>query len=908
MAQVAFFLRFREQLRRTRQNLVPGLEDMATKAIREAGGEIVRAGGSIRARFSEDAPGFWLDMLLLTERLARIADGAAASLHGHAILVGEGSPAAIDQMCRLFSGGFFGGGAFLDAKSARALKPYVTVERQGAWAGGEFFKLKGEKVFVSPSSAGFSLQEGGARLFEPGLRPSVLVMGRSYEGRRESLYRRVASFANLGVAGKGRGIPPLFVRFGDRGLCAIADAWPGWMAREDADAGEWERLAAMREFFLRHRLRKEPSPFAARMAREYFDALLAMHARRAEREGARPAAILENVHLAEPAAMEVAIGALSARQDFVVVGLCAGKPGGAAAAKWEAFFPRAFCADGGKPPGSAERQAPDLPPDLWEMGYVCALLRRVFPPGMVPEVLGEMGKSPGMISRAISLLHALGAFDTPLDPQPWSESFLRRAEAALGEKKDALRLLARERLLAWVARGKISPCVGLLEKLAGLGGGAADEALILRSIHGDLACSDGAELRKFADSCKLKAAVGQPKERAVRHVAKTLLALHFGDASEAREAFEGPPPECSSFPLLKTQSLLSQALCHLGWRDGGAAARAVKEATLLCQKSGHSWLARCHRLFALASLSQRRIGETNEYLGLALENAAKSGESQEIGISFYYGAAAQLLHGNLSRARTMAKRALGHFLQAGSPEWADRSRFLEGRIAFENGNYDLASVIFGDTRASPHGLGSPEKNGLLEAWEFRAGVYAMKFPPCPRNRAPDADLFELEALCFREDFSRMAELAEELAAAPVGDDVFYGTEQADWRSGFFQCELLCCSWRDFRDRMLGAYRSIAQSHSPRGGKAAVSLMQRILQNGCFAEFDPGDAFYHYAFYKVLRQTGAGNIDLRTAASKAHQRLQVRAWRIENPEIRREYLALPYWNKALEQTARELKLV
>ena len=85
-------------------------------------------------------------------------------------------------------------------------------------------------------------------------------------------------------------------------------------------------------------------------------------------------------------------------------------------------------------------------------------------------------------------------------------------------------------------------------------------------------------------------------------------------------------------------------------------------------------------------------------------------------------------------------------------------------------------------------------------------------------------------------------------------------------------------------------------------------MQRILQNNRFAEIDPCDAFYHYALYKILRQTGAGQIDLSTAATMAHKRLQVRSGRIDNPEVRRQYLAQPYWNKALDEAAREFKLV
>ena len=914
MVQMAFFLRFRLQLKRTRPNLVPRLEDMAVRAVLEAGGEIVGGSGTIRADFDENSPGFWLDMLFLVGRLSQIADEAKADLHGHSILLGETLPEAGERLCRLFSGGVNAGGVYLDAKVSEALKPYVTVDGHGKWAGTAFFRLREEKIFVSTVRTGLLLQEKNIRLFEPGHRPSVLVVGRAFEGRRDSLYRRLSGFSGAGASERGEGLPPLFVRFGRGGLNAIADSWPSWISQEDMDAEAWGKMAAMREFFFRHRLRSDPSPFAAGMAGEFFDTLLDLYGGRAAREGIPPVVILENVHAAERAAANIAIAALSARQDFILAGICADRLDKSESSRWEAIFSRQFDTEDLDQARDAAldagRGAPtEIPVDLWEMGYLCLLIGRIFPPCLIPGALEEMGKSPGMISRSISMLHALRIIDTPLDPRPWQEDFQSRAEAALGERKDSLLALARRLLLAWVERKKISPCVSLLERLAELGCRKIGEGLILQAIHGELGCSDGAALESFADSESLGAVVGEARAPAFRYAAKTLLALHFGGGRKILDAFSESAPEFPSFPLLKTQALLNQSLRHLGWHGGDSAAGTIKAAMLLCQRSGHFWLSRCHRLFALASLSERRICETSEHLGFALENAVKSGDPQEIGMASYYTASVQLLHGNLSRALSLAKKALKHFLEAGSPEWADRSRFLEGRIIFENGGYGAAANIFGNALEKPCGGISPEKTGLLESWAYRADAYAMKSPPCPHDRVPDTDLFELEALYFEGNFSGMARLSEKLAEAPTGAEWFYGTEQADWRSGFSQCELLCFSWHDFRNRMLGAYRSLALSHlSSRDGNMAVYSLQQILQNSRFAEIDPCDTFYHYALYKVLRQTGAGQIDLRTAASKAHKRMQVRSGRIESPEIRKEYLTQPYWNKALEEAARELKLV
>ena len=901
---MAFFLRFRLQLGRTVPNLVPRLEEMAVNAVVEAGGEAFVEGDAIRGDFDENSPGFWLDILFLVERLTRIVDGASGDLHGYSVLLGGELPGRSDRLCRILSGGIHGGGVYLDRKTSEALRPYVTVEERGSWAGSSFFRLKEEKIFVSTARSGFILPEKNIRLFEPGRRPAVFVTGRFFEGRRDNLYRRIGGFSNS----SGRTcIPPLFVRFGGGGLNPIADAWPEWLDPAEAEEGGGGRIAGGRDFLFRQRLREEPSPFAVGMARQLFDSLLAAYADRAVREGVQPVVVLENLDRAERAAADLAIAALSRRRDFILAGLCVGDPAGAEFAKWSSLLPRKFAADD-RDEGPLE--VGELPADLWEMGYLCLLIGRVYPPDLISGVIAEMGKNPGMISRAISMLHALGVIDTTLDPRPWRDDFQARAEAALGGKTDDLRALVRKRILAWVAKRKIGPCVRLLEILGELGGGREiDDDLVLQAVHGELGCTDGTALERFADSGSPDL-VGQARLPALRHVAAGLLALHFGDERKIRDTFACPPPECTAFPLLKTQVFLNEAMFHLGWHDGEAAKRAAKTATLLCQKSGNSWLSRCNRLFALASLSERRIGETNDYLGFALENAVKSGNPQETGLACYYTSAAQLLHGNLSKSLTLAKKALRHFLDSGSPEWADRSRFMEGRLAFENGRYEEAREIFADVRERPHGDSFPEKTGLLDAWAYRAGIYSMKGNVRrPKTRVPDTDLFRIEAAYFSGDFRETERLSESLFAEPPGEDFFYGTEQPDWRSGFAQCELLCFPWEYLRDRIAGAYRSLAQSHlSSRDGRDAVQSMQTILQGSRFAEIDPFDTFYHYALFRVLRQTKAGLIDLRTAASMAHKRMQVRSDRIENPEIRRQYLTGPYWNRVLEEAAKEFKLV
>jgi hypothetical protein len=324
-----------------------------------------------------------------------------------------------------------------------------------------------------------------------------------------------------------------------------------------------------------------------------------------------------------------------------------------------------------------------------------------------------------------------------------------------------------------------------------------------------------------------------------------------------------------------------------------------------------------YRLMALASISQKRINETVNYLGFALENAALAGEPHEIGMASYYAASVQLLYGNLSLSRKYAERARRHFLEAGSPRWADRSRFLEGRLAFESGYYRQASDIFEDLLKNPNSEDGIEKQKLIEAWAYRAntnGKAAAQVSgqphsyPAPESMRRDAGLFQLEALYFEGEYAKMEELADYLAGIPVEDN-FIHIEQPDWRSGFTQCELLYFSWTELWDRMLGAWRSLAQCVlSPQKAVEAQTVMQQILKKSQFPEIDTWEPFYYYALYRTLEHSGASQVDIRTSASAAYTRLQNRASRIDDPDTYQQYLKQPHWSKALGQAAVEFKLV
>jgi tetratricopeptide (TPR) repeat protein len=908
MVQMAFFLRFKHQLQRIRPELVPRLEDIAVRAVEEAGGKVTGERSLIRAVFDENSLGFWLDILLLIETLTQTLEKSASELQGYSLLLGKDMPETPPSLHRFLSGG--NGGIFFDKAVTEAMRPYVTIEEQGKWTErvdkygmGSFSRLSAIKIFIPTARLDFTLRKTNVDVLDLGQRPAILIAGQSFEGKRDKLYLRVAGFANSADSGD---FSPLFVRFGGGGLNALTDSWAPWMHSLPAE----EELNDAWEFLFRQRLRTEPSPFAHRTARRFFKLLLNSYRALAQNEGNIPVIILENIQDVEQAMADIVIESLHGWHNFILLGTCTGELDDEIMAKWGPLFPQLTKINS---EDSSVPQLPDIPLDLREIAYSCFLLGRYFPPDLLPRLLEEAGKSHLVISRALSLLYTLRVSDTPLDPRPWHRQFQENAEGALGEeRKDRIRAMVRGLLLAWVAQKKISPCLGLLEIIKELGGTQSiNDDLILQSINGELADADEAAFEVIRQKW-ISETADDPRGLLLCYIMNTLLALHSGNAQNIHAAFASPPPESSAYPPFKVQALINQSLYFIGIGDTDSSLEAVKEASLLCKGDSNRQLAQIYRLFALASLSRRRVGETIDYLGFALENAAKSGGFQDIGMSAYYAASVQLLYGNLSRAKNLADKAHRHFLKAGNPEWADRSRFLLGRVIFEIGSYQQALDLFDDIRQNPEGSFSVEKNNLLEIWARRARAYCKPSQSgallIDRGMGRDAELFEIEALCLAGDYAQTVNLCATASPSVAGDE-FFCIERPDWRSGFAQCELLYCAWDDLRGRMLRTFHSVAQAGlSPSNGEEAMRTIQHILRGNQSPEIDPCDIFFHYAWYRILEQSGASLVDISTAVSVAFKRLQSRAGRIDESEIRRQYLAQPRWNKALEEAARKLKLI
>jgi hypothetical protein len=953
MIRFLFFLRFRSQLRRTNPRLVDDLEGQILELIRSAGGIEKNERHFIGALFDESSLGVALDIFMCIEGILHCVEQNTGRLYGYALIIGKdmtdgqaaalcrsfSSPAASGVYCGRELQGLFANYFQFEAPVAGPETEAAAYIRLGAFKNPEGFGV------LPPLDAEKVRRSDIVKKLKQERRRNVLVLGPEFSGKRAGIYEYCAG-----------GAPPLTVRFASgKGLAAVSDAYnpvlrnflgprkAGSAPAEGAPKpGILAELETLQGYLFRDRLHGEAPLFLLQRGRRFFALLLDSYLDVCAARGLQAFLILEDIDRAPESAALVVREALGfygskaagppGRAGCIIYGTALsrddsaasdvpessrqaagkiGEPGNGVDPAWNKVFSRII-----RPEGEEGGSIPDMSRDLWEICYAFTLLGRYFPGPLFPRLLAEGGKSPAMISRALDMLIRGGIVDNSQDPRPRIGDFLRRAEVILGERKELVRRMVRDRLLDWAFSHRLRPCFALLEALAELGNGAGifktikrGDELILKSVTTDMANGTFSGISRALEGGRLESVVGPERAFTVGYLFSTLRALLNGDDGDIREVFRSSPGKDRIYPPFRAQVLVNTAAYHLGIRDIDSALGTIKEAFVLSQTAPWSGLAQSNRLFSLVNLAKQRMGETVDYAGFAVEHAEKSGDYGELALASYYAAAVQTMFGNLSRAGQLAAAAESHAAQAGRAEWADRTRFFRGKIAFDLGYYGDALQIFQSIAGNPAGNPSAEKLSLLEAWAYRARIYSRNpLLPKPAGGGIDAELFEIEGAYLAGDYMRTADLAAALAESLTGDAFVY-TEQPDWRSGFAQCELLLLPPREFWDRMVLVYQALALCRlSAGGGVEAMRIMQRVLRDERLSEMDPGDAFYFYAWYQVLQESGAAQIDMNTAVSMAYKRLQRRASRIDDPKIRQAYLTQPYWNSALSLAAKEHKLI
>ncbi|MDR2952059.1 MAG: hypothetical protein LBU82_02325, partial [Treponema sp.] len=885
MVNMFFFLKFKSQLRRTQTNLIEKIDESLIRAVTDAEGKIIGERPCFSAVFNENNFGFALDLFIMIESLKNCME-ASRELYGYALVLSADAPKSPEMLCRFLSGG--NGGFFLDSETADRLAPYAIIDKPDDWlkergsqkyGADSFFRLKKLKPFTSPGRKNADSSEYVFQLLNRERRQNTLVLETPFSPAQWGIDRYCKKLNG--------DFPVLTVRFGSGAISALVDSWSPSVRALSGDAAVLEEINILWESLFQERVRDEVSAYNIRSARRYFYLVLDFYTTAANKQKRFPILLLENVHLAEKTETKLLIDLVTTRQikahnSLLILGSSIDSVEIKKLRRWERVFASAVKTDGEK---QNFLPFPELPKELWEITYAISLFDRFFPPSLFLRLFEEDGKNPKMIARAFSMLHILGVVNNPREPWPVSGMYAEQAESVLGENVIHIKTMVRRRLLSWVSQLKINPCFNLLTIIADLGGiEEIDDQLILKSIISDLLHGTISGVEYAINSGMLKEITGEKRSEMICYVFKTTKALLAGDKQEICHIFKNPPPDCESSPVIKGRILVNLCSYHSGMRDKVRALESAKEAILLGQSKSNICLPNAFRLFSLVNLFKQQLSESIDYLGFALSNAEANGNDYEVGVSSYYAAVSQFIYGNVSKATLFTSKSMEHSLAANCPGWADRSRFLEGRIAFEIGRYQTAQKIFTVLRRFPFDRMTEEKDSLLAAWIYRSKIYSQNPQAAkPESGGCDADLFEIEAAYLAGNYKKTAELASSISN-PFSKENFIFVERPDWRSGFDQCEHLYFSQGEIWDRMICVFHSLALCRlSTKGGEEAIRNMQRILRNERLSEMDPWDAFYFYAWYRVLERTGAEIVDMNTAVSMAFKRLQRRISRTDDAE-------------------------
>jgi hypothetical protein len=81
-----------------------------------------------------------------------------------------------------------------------------------------------------------------------------------------------------------------------------------------------------------------------------------------------------------------------------------------------------------------------------------------------------------------------------------------------------------------------------------------------------------------------------------------------------------------------------------------------------------------------------------------------------------------------------------------------------------------------------------------------------------------------------------------------------------------------------------------------------------MRDELLPDTDPNDPFYFHAWYCMLRDTEAAQVDMNTIVSMAYKRLQRRASRIDDMKTMQTFMKQSCWNNTLRMAAKDHNLI
>jgi tetratricopeptide (TPR) repeat protein len=924
MVGVAFLLKFYHQIKRTRPEVFAFVEDAIAEQAAASGAKIQFERSFFLVSFNENSLAPALDLLLLVEKIQETMASVSKDIYGWTLAIFR--EMAREELPRLFRS--FPLSAEICSPDKNEIssiwchtslhgdleqfmqfgEPLRSVEGSHPLPAEGFSLLHSIKPIDKPDMR-FSLHEKIVAVLRNNEKENCLIVAPSFSGKSESVEFWARQI-----------FPPLIIRFGPEtaGLACFSAALNkeiGELLGAHIPALEMENLLSLRGIIDRHFLHSQVFSYLFENTQMFFTALLSGYFKVAENLKKNPVIILENMH------NTAAVTAITAKVFFTAFKTVSGKPvtilGTSRTrkipAEWSGLFSRVFTIDFPHIPPSSAKIIPGLPSALWEIVYVLCLFKKYFPCNDLQIFFYEEGKSEIFLERALFMLEQYGIVRSKQDPVLLFPDLEEIAGRLLGERRRTIQNIIGNRLCERVSRKQLKVSFDLIVVLHELEKDI-DNIMLLNAIINDVTSGVFDCIEKNIKTGEFERICGSDRAVSLRRIFETLKVLFSGNEENIKQVFTAVEKEGShqetEIPLYLAEEYSIKALYRLGMNDKTASLEAVKKSVLLGRNdSNEESLSQVFRIMALVNLSSGQFSDAMDYIAFAAENAEKTGSHGELAINGYYAASIYYLFGNISKAKRFIDISKKSAVAAGQVDWKEKGDFFDARLAFETGNYAKALTLFEDLLDKIDKDSRKDACKTISAWIYRCKIYTgtASAGESPAHSL-DLSLFEIEACYFKGDYKNAIKKVDMLIKNIPGP-TFQFSERPDWLSGFTGIEFLLFEKRDFFVRFAMAYRNLSACRADKKNiEKAIQSMEHLMRNERFNMSDPNAPFFFYAYYRVLEEADAPEVDKNTAISMAFNRLQSRASKIDDLDTKRDFLKHSFWNQALFQTAKEHKLI
>jgi tetratricopeptide (TPR) repeat protein len=938
MIEVVFLLKFHNQIKRTRPEVFSFLEKAITEQAEASGAEVRHERCFIITKFDERAPAFALDLLLLIEKIQSVLATVSPHIYGWNTAVLR-EPADNDlypflpALFRAFSANVKDitdnenvlDGIWCHASLREELEAFIQFGNPLRFEQGEPIIYAGDFVpidSIKPTKkkdCGIALKKRIIPILEEKKFENYLIVAPSSDSSGENV-----RFEFLAQQGQEYtepwtqdGFLPLVIRFGEESaglgcFSASLTAEIQHLLTPHVSAEEMARLLSLCAIINQHFLSRQASSYLFENAQTFFSALLLYYFKAAGNLKKQPFILLENIQNATVQATKIFFSALDTTGEIASSTVLGTSVTEEIPAKWQSLFKHIYIVQ----PSEAVQQSPRIPalPDaLWEIAYMVCLFRKYFPYNELRTLFYEESKNEAFLERAFLMLEEYGLVHSKADPKILFPDFEKAAADKLGDRAVFVQNIISRRLYTWLSDGRLKVTFDLIIALHELGNDI-DDQLLLDSITSDVTNGTFLFIKKNIKNGMFDRVCGAERAASLHFIFNSLKVLLFGNERAVKNVFASIERDQSRQKKQTTRYQTEEssviALYWLGMNDRIAAKDAAKRAVMLCQGDPKSAsLSRVYRIMALVNLSGGQLSDTMDYIAFAIDNAIKCGDHNELALSGYYASGIHYLFGNISKALRLIDLAKKSAFDSGRLEWLVRSRFFEGRIMFETGNYTKALSIWEDLLKEMDGKTETDAYKTISAWIYRCKIYLKTVTFGEHIECNiDFSLFEIEACYFAGDYNTAVQKAASFIEN-IPEPAFQFTEQPDWSSGFSGLEFILFDKKDFLVRFVTAYRCLAMCRLDKTNAAeAVHDIEYSMRNERFNGADPNNPFLFYACFRVLEEAGASEVDKNTAISMAFKCLQSRASRIDDLYTKRNFLNQQFWNKLLYQTAKNYKLI